>query len=81
MRRGKRRTTVPVWKAFQESDCVDLVCSLTQVRLGRAVVSKLRGCFTGKRRNMPFRFGAVWGREASRASKSSSGTVAVQTGT
>jgi hypothetical protein len=48
-------------QAFHEANCTALMCWLTRVRLGRAAISKLRDCFQGKRRNLPYRFAGTYG--------------------
>ncbi len=48
-----------VYTAFKRMNCVRLVVS-TDMPLGASIISKVRDCLTGKRRNLPYFFGHVY---------------------
>ena len=48
-----------VYSAFKEKQCVELGFS-AEVTLTKSTVTKVRGCLSGKRRNLPYFFGTVY---------------------
>jgi hypothetical protein len=52
----------PVYNAFKEKHCVDLGFS-AEVPVAKSTITRVRGCLSGKRRNLPYFFGAVYAGE------------------
>lgn len=50
-------------RVFYERKCVELMCWLDEIQLGRASISRLRECLAGKRRNLPYSYATFYGVE------------------
>lgn len=49
----------PIYQAFSEANC-NLLLIHTHIKLKKTTLARLRDCFGGKRRYLPYRFGAVY---------------------